>query len=255
LRAARREHGRSLSDAAAETRIRETYLAALEEEDFATLGGDVYVRGFLRSYARFLGLDPEPLVEAYRRDHEGFHEAAPLATEPVQPMPRERQPGIAVIVTAAGVLLLVLAGIGLLGGGDEPEETARPGPTPVEDDDDDDLEPLPDEPLDDPEPSPDPLEDEPAEPVEGIEVVVNVPNGASWMRITVDGQNVFEGEQSSGYSETFEGEEQVSLRLGDPSAVTLVVNGEEQAEIGQPGIPVNLTCDEGETTCDVEEAA
>src|SRR5688572_20071792 len=70
LRTARRQQRVSLTDAAAETRVRESYLAALEEEDFAALGGDVYVKGFLRSYARFLRLDPEPLLAAYRAQHQ-----------------------------------------------------------------------------------------------------------------------------------------------------------------------------------------
>lgn len=272
LRAARREHGRSLADAAAETRIRETYLAALEEEDFAALGGDVYVKGFLRSYAKFLGLDPEPLVESYRRDHEGFHELVPLAADPVQPMPRERQPGITVIVTAAGVLLLVLAFIGLLGGdGDDSEETVAPGPPSVEEDDDTSDAATPAEPpagensggdvdsdpdSDDADPD-DPADGAPdddavAEPPDGIEVVVSVADGESWMRVLVDGQHVLEGPQGGGFTQTFEGDDEVFLRLGDPSVVSLVVNGEEQDELGAPGIPVNLSCGEGETTCDVE---
>ncbi len=66
LRAARRQQRRTLSDAAAETRVRETYLAALEEEEFSALGGDVYVKGFLRSYFRYLDVpDAERLVAAF----------------------------------------------------------------------------------------------------------------------------------------------------------------------------------------------
>jgi hypothetical protein len=39
---------------------------ALEEERFGELGGSVHAKGFLRSYAGYLGIDPAPLVEAYR---------------------------------------------------------------------------------------------------------------------------------------------------------------------------------------------
>src|SRR3712207_3612777 len=90
LRAARRQQGVALADAAAETRVRESYLAALEEEDFGALGGDVYVKGFLRSYARFLRLDPEPLLAAYRTQYERpVEDVAPLAQQSVSPMPAE----------------------------------------------------------------------------------------------------------------------------------------------------------------------
>lgn len=70
LRATRRQQRLSLAEAAAEIRVREPYLAALEEEKFTKLGGDVYVRAFLRGYSEFLGLDPDQVVEAYRREHE-----------------------------------------------------------------------------------------------------------------------------------------------------------------------------------------
>jgi hypothetical protein len=51
LRDARRRQGASLSDAADVTKVRESYLAALEQEEFDGLGGDVYVKGFIASYA------------------------------------------------------------------------------------------------------------------------------------------------------------------------------------------------------------
>lgn len=70
LRVTRRQQRLSLAEAAAEIRVREPYLAALEEEKFAKLGGDVYVRAFLRGYSEFLGLDPDQIVDAYRREHE-----------------------------------------------------------------------------------------------------------------------------------------------------------------------------------------
>jgi cytoskeletal protein RodZ len=41
-------------------------LEALEREQFGELGGIVYAKGFLRSYAGYLGVDPAPLLEAYR---------------------------------------------------------------------------------------------------------------------------------------------------------------------------------------------
>ncbi|HEX2025849.1 MAG TPA: helix-turn-helix domain-containing protein [Actinomycetota bacterium] len=56
LRTAREKLGKSLETASRETRVRTEYLEALEHERFEALGSDVYIRGFLRSYARYLGL-------------------------------------------------------------------------------------------------------------------------------------------------------------------------------------------------------
>ncbi len=47
------------------TKIRGRYLRALEEEDFDALPAETYVRGFLRSYAEFLGLDGQLYVDEY----------------------------------------------------------------------------------------------------------------------------------------------------------------------------------------------
>jgi cytoskeletal protein RodZ len=63
LRDARRRHGLELPQCELETRIRARYLAALEDERFDLLPEPAYARGFLRSYANFLGLDARVLVE------------------------------------------------------------------------------------------------------------------------------------------------------------------------------------------------
>ncbi len=58
FRTAREARGLSLSDVAEQIEIRALYLAAIEEENWKAIGAPVYVRGFLRTYARFLGIDP-----------------------------------------------------------------------------------------------------------------------------------------------------------------------------------------------------
>lgn len=253
LRAARRQYGRSLADAAAETRVRETYLAALEEEEFAALGGGVYVKGFLRSYAKFLDLDPEPLLAAYRTEYERDEEVPSTHNRPLAPMgPRERRGGPAVIVVAAGALLLVLAAIGLVaGGGGDEEQTRDRGPAPVGEGTDEG------EPRDTPSPprtpTPTPTPDLPE--IEGIEVAVAVTGTVSWMRVQVDGQTIVEGEQPNGFTRTFTGDEVVEIRIGDASAVSLEANGQDQGSLGTANQVVQVTCSAGAVECDVDVAA
>ena len=63
LRQGREQRGQSLDAVAAGTRIPAPVLDALERDDFAQLPADVYVRGFVRSYCRAVGLpDTDPLV-------------------------------------------------------------------------------------------------------------------------------------------------------------------------------------------------
>ena len=65
LREARETKGLTLEEAQEEIRINSKYLAALENGEYDKLPTPVHVRGFLRNYSRFLGLDPQPLLERY----------------------------------------------------------------------------------------------------------------------------------------------------------------------------------------------
>ncbi len=65
LRSRREELGVTLEDMEKQTKIRQRYLIALEEGDWAPLPGYVYARGFVRSYAEQLGLDGRALLKQY----------------------------------------------------------------------------------------------------------------------------------------------------------------------------------------------
>ncbi|MBM3139736.1 MAG: helix-turn-helix domain-containing protein, partial [Chloroflexi bacterium] len=85
LRERRRALGLTLADAERDTRINRLYLGALEDEHFDTLPAPVYARGFMRSYARYLGLDAEAAARAIPRDL-----PRPAGLEPI---PGLRRPG------------------------------------------------------------------------------------------------------------------------------------------------------------------
>ncbi|MPZ73078.1 MAG: DUF4115 domain-containing protein [Nitriliruptorales bacterium] len=246
LVAARRQQGVALSDAAAETRVRESYLAALEEEDFAALGGDVYVKGFLRSYARFLRLDPEPLIAEYRTQYERPDDFTGLAQHPVAPLPTERSPALVVGIGVAVIAVMVLAAIGLLNDRDEPQDT-EVAPAPVETA----TQPLPTQrPTTTAEKATEPdLSDDPTEVLAGdaVRMVLNVNGGTSWVRIVVDGATELEGEQPDGTRLRYRADESIVIRVGDPGVVSLRVNGQRVGSVGDPGIPVTktFTVDEG----------
>jgi len=65
LKKEREARGLTLKDASSKTRIQEKFLDALEKDDLALLPNPVYVKGFLKKYAEFLGLDIKPLVEEF----------------------------------------------------------------------------------------------------------------------------------------------------------------------------------------------
>ena len=70
LRRTREERGVSLETISGETRLSKRYLLALEDEAIAKLPGGTYNRAYLRTYATFLGLEPEALLRDYMSEEE-----------------------------------------------------------------------------------------------------------------------------------------------------------------------------------------
>jgi len=67
LKAERELQKLSLEEAANFTKIREPLLKAIEEDGYELLPHSLYVKGFLATYARYLGLDPNEVILRYRK--------------------------------------------------------------------------------------------------------------------------------------------------------------------------------------------
>jgi hypothetical protein len=104
LREARVRQGVDLLEAEQSTKIRSKYLRALEDERFELLPAQTYVKGFLRSYAEYLGLDGQLYVDEYNSRYVGGEDEAPLR-------PRRTRQSQAHRRVESGVLLIALAGI------------------------------------------------------------------------------------------------------------------------------------------------
>lgn len=65
LKEQREKLNKELNEIARITRIKASYLKAIEEEDFAKLPVEVYTRGYIREYARFLGVSPDVAIAPY----------------------------------------------------------------------------------------------------------------------------------------------------------------------------------------------
>jgi cytoskeletal protein RodZ len=119
LREARNRRKVDLSEVEAAIKIRVRYLQAIENEEWDALPGGAYTRGFIRTYAFYLGLDGERLADDYRRSTAPVGgERVPKRVEPV-PMGtrgRSRVSGWAVIAAVCVLLVALVVGIGLLGG-------------------------------------------------------------------------------------------------------------------------------------------
>jgi Helix-turn-helix domain len=108
LRAARERQGLGLPEVESATKIRARYIRAIEEEDFDSLPGEAYNRGFLRTYAEYLGLDGEAYVDEYASRYLTSWRDDPPPS-PDRRRVRRRERGIerrAVVLVLAGIALL-----------------------------------------------------------------------------------------------------------------------------------------------------
>ncbi|HLG10592.1 MAG TPA: helix-turn-helix domain-containing protein [Dehalococcoidia bacterium] len=126
LSRARRARAITLEDVERDTRVSKRYLAALEDEDFSIFPAPVYARGFLRTYSRYLGLNPEELLRIFPNGD---------LTVDIAPLPSVVRPPAELINVnwlVAGLVAIFLLGAGLLllRGGEDPASSGDlPGST------------------------------------------------------------------------------------------------------------------------------
>lgn len=224
FRNAREARGLTLSDVSEQIHIRSAYLNAIESEDWTQIGAPVYVRGFLRTYARFLGLDGESAVSR-------FNALAPVERPVVattQVSEREGGGPSPWLVGGIVVALLLVAFAGYewwqYSTGNPQTVAARPSTAP----------PVPG--TASPAASAGPSPAESAQPsaspsVHGLAVRLTQ---RSWLRVTVDGRTAIEGIFPAGTERNFAGKH-VLIRAGNAGGVTVSVNGAPPARLGADG--------------------
>jgi hypothetical protein len=125
LREARVRQGLDHPQVELATKIRAKYIRALEEEQFEVLPSGTYIKGFMRSYAEFLGLDGQLYVDEYNSRHvvEGFDDTPQRRPRVHQDRSIERKVVLLALAGIAAVTALVIVAW-KFGGGDS--STATP---------------------------------------------------------------------------------------------------------------------------------
>ncbi|MFF9315363.1 helix-turn-helix domain-containing protein [Streptomyces sp. NPDC014748] len=249
LKDARLAAGLTVDEISTATRVRIAIVHAIEADDFAPCGGDVYARGHIRTLARAVHLDPAPLLDQYAAEHGGRPAPTPAAPlfEAERIRPERRGPNWTAAMVAAIVVVIGFVGFTAVkgGGGDSSDTTqlaegatastgtsAAPAPKKTK-------------PAD---PKPAPSDSAiAAAPQDKVTVQVSAPNGRSWISAKDhNGRMLFDGLLNKGESKTFQDNTKINLILGDAGAIELYVNGKKIEDQFQPGAVERLTYTKGD---------
>jgi len=245
LAQARRQADLTVTQVSQRTCIRETIIRGIERGDYSACGGDFYARGHIRSIARAVGVDPEPLVREYDQT-QGAPQPITAADvfEPATPIKiRERRrpnwTAAMVVALAAVVGFVAYHEVSSHSGGthnaassvsaaSHPRATpkasnspaTRPGPTAT-----------------------------PAVLPYANEVVISLKaSQPCWVLLTTaSGQQVYQGVVAAGTTMNWTERQAVTLKLGNPRGVTLTVNGQNKPQNNNDQ-PVTLSYATGPST-------
>ncbi|WP_440580899.1 helix-turn-helix domain-containing protein [Streptomyces sp. PT19] len=248
LQQARIAAGLTVDDISTATRVRIAIVHAIEADDFAPCGGDVYARGHIRTLAKAVGLDPAELVAQFDADHGGRPAPTPAAPlfEAERIRPERRGPNWTAAMVAAIVAVIGFVGFSFVKGGDDGgnEASVAEGAQPSAGETAS-ASAKPKKPAD---PKPEPSDSAiAAAPRDKVTVKVTAADGRSWISAQDhNGRLLFDDILEQGDSKTFQDSEKVKLVLGDAGAIELYVNGKKIEDDFQPGAVERLTYTKGD---------
>ena len=233
LRHARERLGLSLRDVADRTRIRVAILEAIENHDVDRLPPPIFTRGFVKAYAREVGLDPQATAGLYAPPGAPGDLASQAPDVRADDPPgsyhlsdRERS-------TLATAALIVVAGvIFLLADRWTPSTTERASASPTVATGEDAAHVQ----------HAVATTGETRQPVAAVRRTPNMridlePQGSCWIEATADGERVIYKLLSGGDRYAIEGYEDLILRVGDPSVLVYSINGARGRPLGPAGQP------------------
>lgn len=245
LREAREEKGLSLEEVEDALKIRKAHLANLEEDAFDALPGGVQARGFLRNYARYLGLDVRELLEAYeeRFPSPGARvRGRKLSDDGIEFLDVTLSPRSFSLFDFAIGFMIICAFLGaafLFVYERYVVPAAEATPTPKNEEAA--VRPTEQEsafiiPTATPPPTATPTPTLTPTPLYYVGVTIELEVvQRSWVQVLVDDVKVYEGVLEEGANPSWTGEKRVAVRAGNAGGVKVTVNGQQQGLMGLEG--------------------
>ena len=223
LRSARHARGLSLDQVTGVTKISASVLRAIESNAFDTIPGGLFTRGYLRAYAQAVGVDPQPIVERYRAEFEPpeppevDQKIVPLNSTPV-PFDSADEESAARHVRIVQFCVIMVVALAYLA-------SLRQAKSPVDAD------------LRMPDAAATSAAAEPAAAARPVGTSGTIPAttqpltiemrpvGPCWVRAVVDGEHAVARLMNAGDRETVRMRDDLTLRVGDPTAFAFSIDG------------------------------
>jgi cytoskeletal protein RodZ len=241
LRALREQRAISLDALAQRTRIAPRVLRAIERDDFGSVPEGIFVRGYLRAYAREIELDPEEIVAQYRAEHEPATQPAPSRSSVASDTTRTYLTRQAYTLMAVAVGASVLAALfwpegstTLTTAGPSAGQTAHSASPPAS---------FPAErgmssPAD--ARTTERPEQRAAQPAAAALDVTLVATRVVWVAGEADGKRMLYRQLQPGEQVSIRARNEARLRVGDAGALTISINGAAPLGAGESGEVRNL---------------
>jgi len=257
LKQERERRGITLEEVALATKISTRFLHAIEAEQFDQLPGGIFNKGFIRAYARHLGLDEEEAITAYL-EATGAAVARPSDEDvPQSRLSEQKTAGAGDLPWEVFAIGLLMVALGFAGWGFYSRERLAKSPAPSQalkspssGDSGSPSGAQPAEAVLQPEnvaassPVPPPASHENGAAVGVFSVSIKT-NDESWISIAVDGKNLLQDMLLAGTRKTFTAEKSIVIKTGNAGAIDFAFNGEALPRQGEDGEVKTLVFDAG----------
>ncbi len=221
LRQAREASGLSLADVAERTKVRPGILADIETDAHDRLPALTYALGFVKAYARTVGVDPAAAADAYRRESQKLDPAPSIVD--LQPLEARRLPSRGLLFATTLLILLLLGGFWAWGAGWLTPAMEQTDAAPIAEAPADAIEPAADEtPTDEP------------TAAETDRIVTIAANNEVWLQIADGDEIFFTGILQPGQSLTLPEGRPWLLRTGRAGALDIKVGEQALPPLGRP---------------------
>ncbi|MBP2627703.1 MAG: putative transcriptional regulator [Firmicutes bacterium] len=228
LRDEREKKGLSVKEIESAISIRSFYINAIEEGNYNLVPGEVYLKGFIRNYANYLGLNGQEMVDLYRQSQKPIPSATvDISPDTIETSANKSEQPSKNNKNSNKLLMISLLAVCVAGSAwwllTSPKQATEPQTNKQ-------IETNPTPPSQ-PQPPQSVIPPAPTNPV----VITAKYTEKCWTSVTADGKIIYEGTPLNGDTITWEAQKNITITAGNAGGIDLISNGQSIGKMGAKG--------------------